>query len=206
MVRLEDPEIPLDYVNVPDRSQGLKRCSGATAAATERKLFRRAALSFGLLCMLQVVLNVSLRLAFYSRDSVAPEVEASCKNITERRHIDLDHYFQQGWVHFGLSLYYVSFVKKSWQESRKDCLQRGAHLVIIDSREEHDFTRKFSGMLWIGLTWQGKLKSYWGPGEPNNNGGQKEDCVQIRPNINGSSWNDIQCEDQYIWICEKTVA
>lgn len=48
-----------------------------------------------------------------------------------------ENYFQQGWVYFHRSLYYISSMKKSWQDSRDDCLQRGADLVIINSKEEH---------------------------------------------------------------------
>ncbi|XP_042072423.1 C-type lectin domain family 12 member B-like [Haplochromis burtoni] len=40
------------------------------------------------------------------------------------------------WMHFNGSLYYISSNKKFWQESRNDCLQRGADLVIINSKEE----------------------------------------------------------------------
>lgn len=47
-----------------------------------------------------------------------------------------DHYLQEGWVYFHSSFYYVSSIKKSWKESRADCLQRGADLMIINSAEE----------------------------------------------------------------------
>uniref|UniRef100_A0A8C4HRZ9 C-type lectin domain-containing protein n=1 Tax=Dicentrarchus labrax TaxID=13489 RepID=A0A8C4HRZ9_DICLA len=51
------------------------------------------------------------------------------------------------------SFYYISSLEKSWQDSRYDCLQRGADLVIINSREEQvRFTRRFQKTVWIGLT------------------------------------------------------
>ncbi|XP_078146555.1 uncharacterized protein LOC139930211 [Centroberyx gerrardi] len=41
--------------------------------------------SFGLLCILQAALNVSLRLTLYSSDSVTPGIETGCKALTEER-------------------------------------------------------------------------------------------------------------------------
>ncbi|KAA8590707.1 hypothetical protein FQN60_014641, partial [Etheostoma spectabile] len=43
-------------------------------------------------------------------------------------------------------------IEKTWQESRDDCLQKGADLVIINSKEEQDFTRTIQKLIWIGLT------------------------------------------------------
>ncbi|XP_070684544.1 CD209 antigen-like protein A [Pempheris klunzingeri] len=221
----------MDYENLPDvsaRSYAPKSSSGEdgglVAAVPGRKLYRLVAVSFGLLCILQAVLNISLRLALYSSDCKTPDMEASCKNLTEktdelkRKMINFDDYFQQGWVYFHPSFYYISSVKKSWQDSRDDCLQRGADLMIINSKEEQDFTRKFSKLMWIGLTdreTKGTWKwvdstpltlSYWGPGEPNAYEGKNEDCVELNFYDVENSWNDIPCADIKFWICEKMVA
>ncbi|KAM7009760.1 CD209 antigen-like protein A [Tautogolabrus adspersus] len=59
---------------------------------------------------------------------------------------------QQGWTYFRGSFYYISSLKKSWQESRADCQNRGADLIIINSKEEQNFARRFKQYLWIGLT------------------------------------------------------
>ncbi|KAM7008670.1 uncharacterized protein LKV04_000766 [Tautogolabrus adspersus] len=174
---------------------------------TGGKLLTLVAVSFGVLCFLQVALNISLRLSIYTSD------RKTTINLT-----DFDPYFQRGWVYFRSSLYFISSVKKPWQESRDDCLQQGADLVIINSREEQDFTRKFFGLIWIGLTRRGHnvtwrwvdgtplTKSYWSPGEPNGFQGKKEDCVEIKHHEMEDSWNDIPCEDQNFWICEKMLA
>lgn len=45
--------------------------------------------------------------------------------------------------------------------------------------------------------------SYWGPDEPNGFEGKNEDCVEINFFDFENSWNDIPCENQNFWICEK---
>uniref|UniRef100_A0A668AGU4 C-type lectin domain-containing protein n=1 Tax=Myripristis murdjan TaxID=586833 RepID=A0A668AGU4_9TELE len=121
------------------------------------------------------------------------------------------------WEKFGTSSYYVSTEMKNWEDSRVDCYRRGAHLVIINSEAEQDFTRQFKKQTWIGLTdreTEGKWKwvdgtqlntSYWGPGEPNSKGGRNEDCGEIRFHDKKNSWNDEPCGNRNFWICEKPV-
>ncbi|GLD73669.1 C-type lectin domain family 4 member M-like isoform X2 [Lates japonicus] len=157
MVRVlhkEQSEIHMDYVNAPDqlaRGSASKNHTGkdsaVISAVSGRKLYRLVGVSFGLLCILQIALNISLRLTLYRPHNMTSGVEANCKILA-----DSDRYFKQGWVYFQPSFYYISSTKKSWQDSRDDCLRRGADLVIINSREEQDFTRKFHKISWIGLT------------------------------------------------------
>uniref|UniRef100_A0AAY5L205 C-type lectin domain-containing protein n=1 Tax=Esox lucius TaxID=8010 RepID=A0AAY5L205_ESOLU len=42
----------------------------------------------------------------------------------------------KGWIQFQSSCYYNTTLKKTWEDSRQDCIDRGADLVIINSREE----------------------------------------------------------------------
>ncbi|KAM9314991.1 CD209 antigen-like protein A [Pholidichthys leucotaenia] len=211
----------MDYTNLPDASGRSQSYSGkhseVSPAFPGRKLYMLVAISFGVLCILQVALNISLHNSFYSKTS---GMETPCKNGTEET-LELkkltDEYFQQGWIYFRPSFYYISSVKKSWQESRDDCLKRGADLVIINSKEEQLMLGKFHKILWIGLsdeamkgTWKwvdGTLmtKSYWGHGEPNDFEGKNENCVEIKYHDVENGWNDIPCEDQNFWICEKMV-
>ncbi|RVE55535.1 hypothetical protein OJAV_G00235320 [Oryzias javanicus] len=126
-----------------------------------------------------------------------------------------DHHQKQHWIYFSGSFYYISTNKKSWQNSRNDCLGRGADLIIIDSREENEFAGAFQKRLWIGLSdrqnegnWSWPdgsplRKSFWQPWEPNGYSDRDEDCVEINNFDPENSWNDISCTEQNFWICEK---
>ncbi|XP_048853213.1 C-type lectin domain family 4 member E-like [Brienomyrus brachyistius] len=99
-------------------------------------------------------------------------------------------------------------------ESQVDCRQKGADLVVIDSKEEQTFFSQYQ-RTWIGLTdkkQEGVFKwvngtplttSYWMNGEPNDEGGN-EDCVEII-NFSGTiaNWNDRPCYYEEKWICER---
>ncbi|XP_029706472.1 C-type lectin domain family 4 member M-like [Takifugu rubripes] len=91
----------------------------------------------------------------------------------------------KGWVYFSGSLYQVSSTKKTWDQSRSDCRQKGADLLIINSEEEQAFANRFQKYMWIGLTdvtnegsWKwvdgtAMSTSYWSSKEPNGGKGEK---------------------------------
>ncbi|XP_038569781.1 CD209 antigen-like protein E isoform X2 [Micropterus salmoides] len=199
------------------------------------KLHRCIAVSFCLLCILQAALNISLRLALsFQQNSLTEEREELKRQLNDyasqqnsltrerdelkRKLNDFANYAQQGWVYFSDSFYYISSIKKTWQGSRDDCLHRGADLIIINSKEEQVFTRQFEKIMWIGLTdretearweWVDRTlltTSFWYPGEPNNYIGRNEDCVETWYYNDDNSWNDVVCENQNFWICEKKMA
>ncbi|XP_030643559.1 C-type lectin domain family 4 member F-like [Chanos chanos] len=127
---------------------------------------------------------------------------------------------QQGWKYS--SLYYISTERKTWSESRQYCRDRGADLVIINSKEEQEFIKRLSGnkKAFIGLTddvTEGEWKwvdgtalttGYWESGQPNSYRGRDEDCVVIQYNNcceQLNTWHDVPCHDHYHWICEKAL-
>ncbi|XP_028993469.1 CD209 antigen-like protein E [Betta splendens] len=123
-----------------------------------------------------------------------------------------------GWRMFGCSCYLLSSRSGPWTVGRNDCIRRGAHLVVIKSREEQTFvsgiTKKAA---WIGLSDRGHEGSwtwidgtpltsnsaqFWWKDEPNNSGPTgDEDCVEITGYR--ARWNDMRCDASQRWICEK---
>ncbi|XP_074486697.1 CD209 antigen-like protein C isoform X2 [Sebastes fasciatus] len=190
------------------------------ASSKKEKLFGLVVVSFGLLCVLQATVNISLRLALYSPGAKTPDFEAIIKNLTEERE-DLKRKLsswssncQPRWVYFKHSCYYFSSNVKSWQKSRDYCQQKGADLMIINSKEEQEFGSQYKRNTWIGLTdreTEGIWKwvdgtalgtSYWYTGEPNNNNND-EDCGVLWGFGKENNWNDVPCSIQINWICEK---
>uniref|UniRef100_A0A671L3D3 C-type lectin domain-containing protein n=1 Tax=Sinocyclocheilus anshuiensis TaxID=1608454 RepID=A0A671L3D3_9TELE len=118
--------------------------------------------------------------------------------------------FADGWKCYQSSLYYVSSENKNWTESRRDCTERGADLIIINNREELDFLKTY-GEVWIGLTnMEGTWKwvdgstltsSFWASGEPN--GHTKKDCAVTSKHLDKPEWNYYPCSSAFKWICEK---
>ncbi|KAJ8366247.1 hypothetical protein AAFF_G00364980 [Aldrovandia affinis] len=60
----------------------------------------------------------------------------------------------EGWEESNSKCYYFSTEKKSWNDSRSDCLKQGADLVIIESKDDQDFISKHTrdDFYWIGLS------------------------------------------------------
>ncbi|XP_041941223.1 C-type lectin domain family 4 member K-like [Alosa sapidissima] len=144
--------------------------------------YRIAAVCFGVLCVLQAALNVSLRLllmfsdhnkldthdfqAEYSTVSTEKDVLQTSQPLLWKKHTELkqecnklqrklynlEKFLQQGWSYFNSSIYFISSERKSWSSSRKDCRERSADLVIINSREEQEYLKRFGVDMWMGLT------------------------------------------------------
>ncbi|XP_028304431.1 low affinity immunoglobulin epsilon Fc receptor-like [Gouania willdenowi] len=123
-----------------------------------------------------------------------------------------------GWRKFENSCYYPSAGKKGWSSARSYCQNKGADLVVINSREEMVFLNSMysSGKeVWIGLTDEGVegkwvwvdgsplTLTFWGPNQPNSHNGKQQDCVEIWHQKTGiGEWNDESCTIEQNWLCE----
>ncbi|KAG9259860.1 CD209 antigen-like protein A [Astyanax mexicanus] len=156
-----------------------------------------AAVCLGLMC---VLLLVAITLLWF-RICVNKENEGMLSQM-------------DGWTYFRSSMYYLSAETKTWSEARQHCKEKGADLVIINSEEEQTFIDKQFGEAWIGLTDHGSegvwkwvdgstmTIGYWRRGEPNSKG--DEDCVVTSyKNEKIWSWNDLSCNTDKPWVCER---
>ncbi|XP_067440571.1 CD209 antigen-like protein E [Thunnus thynnus] len=178
-----------------------------TADETPKSKFiylRVVLVSFGLLCVLQAILNIILRLPLSQpTDKGETEVE-SCP---------------QDWLMFGSSCYYISSQGRTWDDSRRYCLQRDADLVIINSRQEQAFLTGFTMAAWVGMTDRVKEGTWiwvdgtpvnkdglqWAPGQPDGAYGG-EDCGDLRTMMDFIGLNDFNCTARARWICEKILS
>ncbi|XP_064782875.1 CD209 antigen-like protein E isoform X2 [Oncorhynchus masou masou] len=140
------------------------------------------------------------------RDQLQKEIELLKQSLVEK-----------GWKKLGSSCYYVSTEYKSWKESREDCRNRGADLVVIKSQEQQTLVNWLCGRnnyVWIGLTdsvSEGTWKwvddtplttKYWNSKQPN--GGGAQNCVYFYSwSSDRGEWWDYDCSYKYRWICEK---
>uniref|UniRef100_UPI003AAE5B31 C-type lectin domain family 4 member E-like n=1 Tax=Centroberyx gerrardi TaxID=166262 RepID=UPI003AAE5B31 len=127
-----------------------------------------------------------------------------------------------GWRMFSCVCYLLSTETKTWDNSRQDCRDRGADLVVIDSAAEQTFLSTLTNgaaSAWIGLsdrdmegTWKWidetpLTEEYWESAQPDNGGGNprwgEEDCAHIITGKTKENWNDQNCANSLRWICEE---
>ncbi|CAB1326067.1 unnamed protein product, partial [Coregonus sp. 'balchen'] len=165
-----------------------------------------------------------LQTSFNTMTKEADQLQTSYNTMKKERDqlqtsfSDLKQAGPKGWTLFQSSWYYISSEVKSWDESRQDCLERGADLVIINSKEEQTFLTMPDKRVWIGLTdkdREGTWKwvdgtplttAYWSGQQPDNGNGDpiygEEDCAEI---VIMWIWNDISCANNFNWVCEKVI-
>ncbi|KAL7855871.1 hypothetical protein AOLI_G00194750 [Acnodon oligacanthus] len=176
------------------------------------------AVCLGLLCVLLLTATIAMCIKFSKLMTVKEQFQTERDELQKKLFLLETNINKPEWRYFNYSVYYISTETKTWNKSREDCRERGADLLIINSREEQDFIEKFrrSQWAWIGLTdsetegvWKwvdgsALTTEFWRPGEPNING--DEDCV-----ITGYasdpvySWADFTCNNRFAWICEKRI-
>ncbi|KAG7313924.1 hypothetical protein KOW79_022420 [Hemibagrus wyckioides] len=185
-----------------DNLQTQKTGSFKQSESSERKCYRLTSVCLLLLCflLLTTITVLWIKFSILSREKAKLEtkrnhLQASCNTLTNERIqlLEKNDEFQKksnnfvslltdGWRYFNSHIYYISTAEKNWDESRQNCRGRGADLVIINSKEEHEFIRKQlrNSDSWIGLSDRDKegewkwvdgtplTDPYWVMGEPND--------------------------------------
>ncbi|KAK2843593.1 hypothetical protein Q7C36_011808 [Tachysurus vachellii] len=134
------------------------------------------------------------------------------------------------WVLMNSTCFYFAVsvrTGKTWDASRDDCKQKGADLVVIDSKEKQEFISErlhqyqirfsYRNGFWIGLKddhtegiwkWLNETtltEGYWMDGEPNDDKAL-EDCAVVYSTTNPmKTWNDLPCSLPQKWICEMEI-
>ncbi|XP_053086837.1 C-type lectin domain family 4 member C-like isoform X1 [Pangasianodon hypophthalmus] len=172
-----------------------------------------------LLCVLLLTGITVLWIKFNNVSTEKDQLQTRYNNLMENSELH-SAISKLGWRVFRSSIYNISTEKKSWNESRKYCRERGADLVIINSREEQEFISNYTGSTeaWIGLTdreterefkWvDGKplTTAFWWDGEPNDY--NNEDCAitgYSKAKSNISTWADYPCNHPVVGICEMKI-
>ncbi|KAK1880731.1 C-type lectin domain family 12 member B [Dissostichus eleginoides] len=208
----------------------------------QRRTYRAAALCLGVLCILMITAIIALSIHFtLEKEELRTRNEHLNKNYSQLldkvadlsvNNSELQDEVKQlkvkiegkvcpgGWKRFGCSCYFKSNERKSWYDSRYDCQQRGADLVVINNKEEQKFLIELNehGEFWIGLkaskrTWtsSGWVNEWeWVDGSPLTEMFQ-ESGLPLVTNHNTAAYSNqhgqwTQSMDYYYyknWICEK---
>ncbi|KAH3746341.1 snaclec botrocetin subunit beta-like isoform X2 [Dreissena polymorpha] len=123
------------------------------------------------------------------------------------------HMCEPDWWSFHDKCYTFEMKKETWSNAEEICLQKGGHLVSINSDRENDFITALTmihhqkGTVWIGGHHNGGNRS-WTSGEPwafekfyPTEPGTDGACFSLYANT--YMWFDESCSDMQAFVCEK---
>uniref|UniRef100_A0A669EMH6 C-type lectin domain-containing protein n=2 Tax=Oreochromis niloticus TaxID=8128 RepID=A0A669EMH6_ORENI len=139
--------------------------------SVQKGSFRCATLALRVLCLLMLAGIIILSICFgWSNSQLQSSYDKLSKNHSQLQEEvkklkeKIEEKCPDRWTRFGSSCYFKSTESKTWSESRRDCQDKGADLVMINSKEEQEFVNEFGGFFWIGLTAKqtsGRYKWEW---------------------------------------------
>ncbi|XP_044192672.1 killer cell lectin-like receptor subfamily B member 1B allele C isoform X1 [Thunnus albacares] len=182
--------------------------------AVLRDPFTIAAVILGLLCL---VLLIGITVLFNLYNSVSLQRDQLTEANKLRTNIS-ESLCPEGWKRSRCSCYYKSTEMKSWDDSRADCKNRTADLVVVNNKEEQEFLSELNegGTSWIGLQyvktseWSEKWEWKWVDGStPSYMAIAKDQPVpsvkRSTVSINQQGTWIISNEPKQ-WICEREVS
>ncbi|XP_028836136.1 uncharacterized protein LOC114790332 isoform X2 [Denticeps clupeoides] len=145
-------------------------------------------------------------------------VQQYCQDVNSSTKERICNPCQNGWKNYMSSCYkfqMTDFPWTTWNKGKTNCSQLGAHLVIIDTKEEQEYINNhtryyyddFHGY-WFGLSKSHAGKWHWVNGSELNGGNWKDNrddgnCAMTMPSSDPSrSWAAKNCAMENRWICE----
>ncbi|XP_042280699.1 C-type lectin domain family 10 member A-like [Thunnus maccoyii] len=123
----------------------------------------------------------------------------------------------RGWWQYMSNCYQRSYMRKNWMYAKRDCMEKGAHLVILNDQVEEKAVRIFGGsvQMWIGLshrkdtltrswTWVDHSQltfPNWKDWKPHAWSSRSNSCAYV--DQASSHWFLDACQRRYYWMCEK---
>ncbi|TDH16514.1 hypothetical protein EPR50_G00020310 [Perca flavescens] len=71
----------------------------------------------------------------------------SCAEMRNQTLVEFNHFCKGGCTSFSDSFYYISSAQMSWGDSRQDCRDRRADLVVVNNEEEQAFINSLKCVL-----------------------------------------------------------
>ncbi|KAG9259776.1 CD209 antigen-like protein C [Astyanax mexicanus] len=183
-------------------------CIPSDTHTAESRRYRLAAVGLVLLCVLLLLTIILLCIRLNNLTGERNQLQASYTRMTADRD-QLQTNYTNMTAERDQNKRRLSTMG-GWTESRNDCRQRGADLVIISSKEEQ--LNNNNNKVWIGLNktegvWKWVdgselITGFWYPGEPDSR--KDEKCVVIGY-WNGKNWAQYSCKTPHIWVCERSI-
>uniref|UniRef100_A0AAZ1Y0W7 C-type lectin domain-containing protein n=1 Tax=Oreochromis aureus TaxID=47969 RepID=A0AAZ1Y0W7_OREAU len=203
--------------------------------SVQKGSFRCATLALRVLCLLMLAGIIILSICYaLNKSQLQDELQDTKTNLTElqssydklsKNHSQLQEEVKKlkekiegkcpdRWTRIGSSCYFKSTESKTWSDSRGDCQDKGADLVIINSKEEQEFIRNMGGESWIGLQakWSsGRYEWEWVDGSALTETFLAEGYGKPSYGYNGvccdsdGKWTQSHYSNSKTFICEKCV-
>ncbi|XP_036446135.1 hepatic lectin [Colossoma macropomum] len=170
----------------------------------------RLVIAISVLLFLSLLTNAVLTY-LYCKIKLAP-----CSSPLQMKKCSSEKLIEEEQVQVKDRLYVFSLNKMSWNSSRERCKELGGDLVIVNSKEEHEFLARMAAadLHWIGLTdaedegvwlWVDhtplmKNLSWWAypPDDWKAHNPLGEDCAVYYT----GKWADVSCSSLEKRICE----
>lgn len=185
---------------------------GGFLGLQDARLWRGVSVSLGATCAVLILIIVLLVIKLQSGPVCqgAPAKFVSSKSLT----VNVSHKCCQadrctnGWLRHGDSCFFLSTLRKTWDEAQKNCSDEGGNLAVIASHSVQNFLIQNGNLpYWIGLrydqsswTWVDRrplTQSYW------SDTPYKGNCVLLKGNASrDKSWMRSSCTRPTYYICE----